>query len=277
MRHLILIGTLASLSSWSNVATARTLQCDHEQHRCVTESTDLAIGDRVGIFNDDHELVAKGEVIGMRGERRAVEIDRRYGVIRRTYTLALLDKRDGTDYARPYTIYHQPAKIDVGAGISYANVSIGNSSPGTEATAYAAWRAIGGLQLVGRGVYLSTSGMLMDYSTPGNAVSRTIAATGIGLLGGAAYSWRENQLIGFRAEAGAGMMQVNATIDGHQTLVNADETNAHIQNGLLPYGRWSMGTVVNLDAWRLHLAFTESLVSQAFANMLGVAVSHDIK
>src|SRR4051812_16205965 len=89
--------SVAAIMAWSITSSAlareigRDLMCNKKQTKCLTESTDLTIGDQVGIFNDEGELVATGEVKAMRGDRRAVLINTRHGDINSGYHLALLE------------------------------------------------------------------------------------------------------------------------------------------------------------------------------------------
>src|SRR5690242_19276795 len=81
------------------------LQCNRKQTKCVTETTQLTIGDEVGVFNPDGELVATGEVTNMKGERRAVVINKRHGSIHGNYNLALLEtKPSDAHFASTYKV-----------------------------------------------------------------------------------------------------------------------------------------------------------------------------
>jgi hypothetical protein len=277
-KHLAI--SLAAFCALAPTALARSLQCDHTQTHCiVAESTDLTIGDKVGIFNDEGELVATGEVRAMKGERRAVLINERHGPIHKNYKLALLDKNEASDASggvAAYKVYREPPKIEVGASVGFSSVSIGNGSPATEFSVFGQYRKWGGLQLIGRATYLAMEGQLVQYTNSGTQTS-PISVSGMGLLGGVGYIARENQLVSFRGELGAGAMMVNATVGGDKDVVNAGETNARVKNGTGLYGRASLGPVLNLDSWHLHLDYAPSLVYQAFCNTIAAGVSKDLK
>jgi len=273
----ILTASFALLSILATPALARDLQCNKNQTRCITEGTNLTIGDQVGIFNHDGELVAKGRIMAMRGERRAVAINGRTGTIHKGYKLALLE--NPTSPGEPvtaYKVYHEPSMVAVGATAGYSEVSIGEGSPATEFTAFAQWRKWQGIQLVARGVYTAMEGSI-TRSNSEIVEQLPISMSGLGLLGGVGYVMRENQPLSFRGEVGLGGMQISAAAGGERRLVDDGETNAHITNGLSLYGRWTLGAMYNMSDWHLHADLAESLVQRAFANTLAFGVSKDLK
>jgi hypothetical protein len=72
-------------------------------------------------------------------------------------------------------------------------------------------------------------------------------------------------------------MHVSATVDGDAGLVQGSGYNTHIKNGLLPYGRTSMGVLLNFDSWHLSGDLAMSLVSEAYTKALSAGVSKDLK
>lgn len=274
-RNLAVVCT--AIGMLAPTALAKPLQCDKTQTHCIAESTDVTIGDQVGIFNDDGQLVAKGEVRAMRGERRAVLIDERFGEIHKNYHLALLDKSSSDEnLGRAYSLYRDPAKISVGTEAGYSEVGIGEGNPAAEMSVYAAWRTSSGLQLVTRAVYLAMAGTVTQTT---GLVSEQVPMnlTGMGLLGGFGYVAREGKPVSFRGEIAGGVMQVHATIAGDESLVNDGGNNVRVKNGIGPYGRASLGPVLNFDDWHVHLDYAPSLIDQALANTLAAGVSKDLK
>lgn len=277
MRASILTLTAASLLSVP--AYAKTLQCNKHQTRCVTEDQELTIGDQVGIFNSDGELVAEGEVKAMKGERRAVLINKRHGAIRRDYKLSLLEGQasDASPSAAAYKIYKEPAKTQVGAELGYSSVSIGGGSPATEFSAFGQMRKWGGMQLVGRFVYEAVEGEVQHDDGDQQGETLPMSMTGIGLLGGAGYVVREGKPISFRGEVAGGAMHVSATIGGDSGLVGEEGSNAKVDNGFNLYGRWTLGAVLNMDIWHVHADVAQSLVKEAFHNTIALGLSRDLK
>lgn len=274
----MMTGIVIGLSLTSSVASARSLQCNKDQSLCLTESTQLTIGDRVGIFNSDDELVATGDVSSMKGDRRAVLINQRHGSIRKGYSLTLLDNRgEGSESSETmYKIYREPAKVAVGGSVGYSTVSIGDGSPATEFSAFAQWRKWKGMQVIARGTYTAMEGQVTRNSEIGYE-HLPISISTIGALGGVGYILRENKPLSFRGELAAGAMYLSGNIDGDADLVDDSSTNSHVKNGLAPGARWSVGAVWNLTNWHLHGDIAQTIVHQAFANTLALGVSKDMK
>lgn len=277
MRNFVaVLGMATVLSAPALAREDNELLCNKAQTKCLTESKDLTIGDQVGVFNDDNELVATGEVSAMKGERRAVLINKKHGSINRGYHMALLETNTQSDATTgtAYKIYREPSKMKLGAELGYSSWSIGDSSPATEMSVFAQWRKWGGMQLIARGVYTAMEGEVTQY---GDIDTETlpISMRGIGILGGVGYIYRETKPLSFRGELGVGGMMVDATIDGDKALV--EDSNSHIKNGTGVYGRWTLGVIYNVESWHVHADFAQSLVFDAMANTIAVGVSKDIK
>ena len=254
------------------------IQCNKKQTKCVSDTTQLTIGDSVGVFNDDGELVATGEVIAMKGERRAVQVDSRSGVIQRDYNLALLEtKPTDPGFRNAYTIYRDPPKMSVGATAGLSTVSIGAGSPGMEYTVFGQYRVLGGLQLIGRGVYMSTSGEVSHLSDRVGLETRPFAVDGLGLLGGVGYVIREGKTISFRGELGIGGMFVSADVDGDTSLVDSGAYELRMKNGVNPFGRGTAGIMINVSGWHGHIDVAEAVVAQAAESSLALGLSKDLK
>lgn len=275
----LITSTVFVASLFSSVAFGRSLQCNRQQTKCLTDGTSLTIGDQVGIFNDDGELVATGEVKSMRGERRAVLINKRHGTIRKGYDLALLEQNSSSDASMgsAYKIYREPGKLAVGASLGYSSVSVGEGSPATEFSGYAQWRKWNDLLIIGRGTYSSMEGTVTTNNGFGYE-NLPISMQAFGALGGLAYILRENKPISFRGEMTLGAMYINANVDGDAGLVDDESTNSKVKNGVAPAGRWSLGVMWNVTGdWHAHADFAQSLVHQAFANTIALGVSKDLK
>ena len=275
MRYVLLAAS--ALSLLSTTALAKTLQCNADQTLCViSDSAELTIGDRVGVFNNDGDLVATAEVSRMRGDRRSLAIGSRTGRIEKGDRIALLDTSaiDGTPPLE-YRTYREPAKYEVGASVGYATITLGDSVPGYEASAYFQQRKWGQFELIGRAVAEVVSGKTShpDVSTD----KQPLKMTGLGLLGGLGYEWFTSQPLSLRVEGGIGAMQVAATVDGKKGPVDDGSANVHVKNGLSPYARWSVGAVYNYsDHWHAHLDLAESIVYQAFGNIITLGLSRDL-
>lgn len=259
-------------------ALADDLKCNRSQTECLISSTQLTIGDEVGIFNRDGELVAIGAIKSMKGERRAVAINKRYGQINKGYELSRLERSPSSpEFKSIYKIYREPAKLTVGASLGLASIGIGESSPATEISGYSSWRSWRDVQVVGRATYLRMQGRISGYNEADDFGSAAISLNGFGVLGGAAYTLRQNQPISFRGELGLGLMYVKASIDDDPQLVKKKSYNAKVNNGFGLYSRVAVGAVYNLESWHFSIDFSDSLIHGANAVTIVTGVSKDLK
>lgn len=276
MRNVVL--TVVAILGGFSSAQAEEIMCNKKQTRCVTESHVISIGDKVGFLNEDNELVAVGQVKGMKGDRRAVLIQKRHGTIYRDHRLTLLGgvESDATDMSA-YKIYKRPSELSVGGSLGYSSVNIGEGSPGVETSAYGQWRSWRGINLIGRGVFTQMEGTVQNYSEA-TVENVPVSATGFGLLGGASYIMRQTKPISFKAEAGLGLMYISASVDGDAGKIGEPGYNTKVKNGFGLYGRWSIGAMYNMGTnWHLHADIVQSLVYEAFANTLAGGLSMDLK
>jgi hypothetical protein len=267
---------LAATLGVASAARAADLQCNKEQTRCLTETKDLTIGDQVGVFTTDGQLVATGEVKSMHGERRAVLIQKKHGAIRKGYTLALLGDRKSDVSTEAYKIYHEPAKVSFGASLGYSTFNIGEGIAAPELSGYGAYRFGPGFTAIGRAVYVSLNGDVTHDDGARGDEQLPLTATGIGLLGGVAYTARESKTIGFRGELAAGGLYVAAAVDGDSGLADDPSAHAKLKNGLNPYGRAAVGAMLNFAPWHVHADAAQSLAHEAMAYTLAIGASRDL-
>ena len=254
------------------------LQCNKKQTKCVIDNQHIATGDDVGVFNDDGELVATGAVGTMNGDRRAVIINKRHGTIHGNYNLALLEtKPSDAGFKNAYTIYQEPAKIAIGAEAGLSTWAIGEQTPAAEYSVFAQWREWGGLQVIARGVFTSMEGRVSRYGAQSGLDERTLSVKGAGVLGGVGYVLRDGKTVSFRGELGLGGMFVSADVGGDASLVSDEDFQVRLANGLNPYGRGSIGAMVNFGSWHVHADLAESLVAKASGTTMAVGVSKDLK
>jgi hypothetical protein len=275
MRNVV-IGFVA-LVGFSN-AHAEEIMCNKKQTRCVTESHVVSIGDKVGFLNEDNELVAVGEVKGMKGERRAVLVKKRHGTIYRDHRLTLLGgvDSDATNMTQ-YKIYQRPSEMSVGASAGFSTVNIGEGSPGIETTVYGQWRSWRGINLVARGVYSQLEGSVQHYNET-EVENSSVSSSGLGLLGGLSYIMRQTKPLAFRAEVGLGLKYISAAVDGDSDKIGAHGYNTKVKNGVGAYGRWSLGAMYRLgSSWHVQADLAQSLVHEAFTNTLAGGISMDLK
>lgn len=260
----------------SNQALAGAILCNKAQTKCVIEKRDVTIGDQVGVVNKHGELVATGEVKGIRGEKRAVEITKRHGAISHDYKVALLSTGP-METPQTFKIYKEPAKYFVGASLDYGIISVAGGASGFGVTPFGSMRYFDGLEFVARGTYSS-------YSTKMALAERTSTFEApfemrqMGLLGGVGYRMLESNPVSFRGELSLGMSHISATIDGDASLVDEDQNNrVKVKNGWAPTGRWSFGAYYRINKYLLSIDAIQSLTYEALASGLSFGASMDLK
>lgn len=254
------------------------LQCNKKQTSCVIDNQNIAIGDEVGVFNPEGDLVATGEVSHMKGERRAVIINKRHGAIHGDYNLALLQtKTTDPSFKNTYSIYREPSKMAIGAEAGLSTWAIGEQTPAAEYSIFAQWRKWGGMQVIARGVFTAMEGRVSRYGETQGLEEESLSVKGAGLLGGVGYVLRDGKTISFRGELAAGGMYVSADVGGDPALVDETDFQVRVHNGLNAYGRGSLGAMLNFGAWHVHADFAASLLANASGTTVAAGVSKDLK
>jgi hypothetical protein len=266
---------LFSLNTPKARGRAQNLDCNRAQTLCEVEDRNLIIGDRVGIINDDEELVATGEVLKVDGANRQIKIKKRHGNIKDSFKLTLLENRPEEGFKAPvYRVYQEPSKHSVGASLGLSTYSIGLGSPGMEATTYYQKRFWKGAQWIVRGNYLKIRGEANRY-TDVSVEQLPIDISAYSLLGGGVYTFLENRPLSIRTELALGFTNVSATIDGDKELVQEELKNsAKVKNGTSPYVRWSLGAQWNYNRqWNFLGDISQCLINLAYGTTVGLGVS----
>ena len=275
VNRTFLVSLAASALMFSPLATARDIQCDKAQKRCMADDVNLHVGDKVGILNDDGELQATGTVKGLRGIKRSIEIEQSFGPINPESRIVLLAEVDQVGDQQAYKTQHVPAVAQIGGNLGYASVSSGAGLPGQELGLYGSWRQWGDLAVVARTTALFVAGPVRifngkEFETP---EQKTL---GFGLLGGFAYQTKASRPFSLRSEIGIGLMHVRATLGGSAALNNDHVDETKFKNGYNAYGRWGVSGVYNWDDWHFDGGIALSFVGQAIANSLVIGAAHDI-
>ena len=275
---LAFTGTVGlALSTGVATASGSTLLCNKRQTNCVVETNQMTIGDSVGVFNRDGEVVAIGQVNGMRGDRRTFKVGKRHGKIMKSHSLALLDAKPGTrNFASTYRVYRSPSKYAVGSSIGLSSVGVGDGSAALEASVFGAYRKWS-LQFIGRGIYGALDGKVTRSSATAGLETKPLSYRSLGVLGGAAYTLREKKSLSVRAEITGGLAYVGAVIDDSKELVKDQDFDARVDNGFGLALRGSIGAVWNLGSWHLHGDLVESVTHRAVATTLAAGISRDLK
>ena len=276
-RSVFLCGAVV-LTEIAGVARAygrsQNLACNKAQTLCEVDDRNLGIGDRVGVINDDDELVATGEVLRIEGASRQVKIRKRYGTIKEGYRMTLMESRPEEGLKAPiYRIYKEPTQHSLGASVGLSTYSIGLGSPGVELTSFYQQRFWKGAQWLLRANYLKIRGEANRY-TDFDVQQLPIDVSAYSLLGGGVYTFRESRAVSVRTELGLGFTTVSATIDGDKELVQDElKKSAKIKNGTAPYIRWSLGAQWNMSRdWYLLGDVSQCLIHLAYGTTVGVGI-----
>ena len=260
----------------SSQAFAGAILCNKAQTKCVIEKRDVTIGDQVGVVNSHGELVATGEIKGIRGEKRAVVITKRHGAISQDYKVALLSSGPLGESPQSFKIYKEPSKYVVGASLDYGIVSVAGGASGLGISPFGSMRLLEGLEVVGRGVFSSYS-TTMALSDRISAIEAPFVMRQMGLLGGVGYRMLESNPLSFRGELSLGLTNINATIDGDTTLVDEDQNDrVKVKNGWAPTGRWSFGAYYRINKYLISVDAVQSLTYRALASGLSFGASMEI-
>jgi hypothetical protein len=267
----LLLGTLVP-----TISHGESIQCNKKQTACVTENKDWTIGDKVGVFNSEGELIAVGKVKKMRQARRHIGITKRHGKIKSIHNFALLsNSASDVRYRDDYSIYREPAKISAGASAGLTSLAIGNGTPGVEMSIFGQMRKFQGLQLVGRGTYIGASGEVSR--TRKEIETEKLSVDGFGALGGVAYNLRENKKLGFRGELGLGFMYMAADVGGDSALVEDTGYSTHLNDGFGKYLRGSGSVLLNMKDWHVNMEFAYSAIHDARSTAFIGGIIKDIK
>jgi hypothetical protein len=267
-------GALLVMSVGASHAHGEKVRCNDRQSECFIYDKSLALGDSVGVFTRDNELVAIGKVEKIDGGERKIDIDKRYGTIQRSHRLALLESDSMSDITKSFSIYKQPSKITAGASFSLSKMGVGLGASGMEVDAFGsyAWRR--NFELVARGSFLSVSGQVNgDIFAP--FPEAQFSMMGFGLAPGVAYHHNKNRIWSARAEANLGMMYSIAEVEQDDSILKNYVTDLEPGFGLL--SRIEAMAFYRIGDWQPGAGASYLRVQGIQGFNLSFALSRDIK
>jgi hypothetical protein len=269
---------LLSTILFNGAAIASEIECNREQTKCVTYNAQLTIGDRVGVFNNEDQVVAVGKVKTMDGDRRTVKIVKNYGTIYRKHQIALLNSnvQGIADLEASYEVYSPNALYNFGATTGIASMDVGDSLSGMEVSGYVQKRSYEALCLVLRTTFLGTTGKIarnLDYLDAGK---RDMSFFGVGVLPGVAASIFEQGTVSFRGELGGGLIYSRTSLGGDTSLVEGQGFDTKVSNGIGPMLRAALSMQFKMDSYRAEIMLGQSLVYQARTSTIGIGISKDL-
>jgi hypothetical protein len=266
---------LIVLTSLSGAAIAAEIECDREQTLCVTASSDLAIGDRVAVFNRENQVVALGRVKGMRGERRSVKIVKNYGTIYSEDQVALLNPsvQHVADVEDNYDIYKRPASMSAGANAGIASMLTGNYLSGTEVSGYLEKRQKQGYSLVIRGVAIGANGTIPGPNDNYDTVTHTLTYNGFGVAPGLAVTFFEQSLVSLRGELAGGFVYSSGKVSGKPNMIDSELIDTGFSNGFGPLIRGTVCVQADLEVMRAEFMVAQSSVDHVQTSVIGIGLS----
>ena len=273
---IILAGLVAA---YSTELLADEMQCNKNQTRCFTEDRYLSIGDEVGVFTTEDELVAVGTVKAMRGARRMVSIKESTGTIRKGYRLALLERNaSDANYSPNFKIYRNQADISAGASFGMATAGVGQGAVAFDTSFFGAFRKWNDIELVGRFNYLTFKGQVNRATTEATGLeTESYSINGLGLLGGVGYTWMHNNPLSIRGELGVGTMHVTANVGGDAGLVEGNGYPMQVSNGFGKFFRGGVSGLYNMKDMKLELGLSNAWFHNTMATGASVGLIKDFR
>ncbi len=273
-RCFAIVFFIVSFGVQSVSAYAKTLQCDKPQKICTIDDLDLTVGDKVGIFNEDNELVAIGIVKEIKGSRRTIKIVSNMSKIKKNYTLSLLNVPEDKKLSEVYKVYREPSKESAGGSVGIGTLGVGKGAVEFELSGFYQWRRFANLALVARGVIAKASGDIARIDS--GIETTTFSMMGFGGAGGVSYSVFEGKPIGFRGEVVGGFMFVSATVGGSAGDVDGAGFNTGMKNGIGLLIRGDFSMLIERESYRIALFLTPSLVHNAVSYGIGAGIIKDL-
>ncbi len=220
---VLLTMLLTSASYAAPTTLSKYVRCNPDQSECTVQTLRLTIGDRVGFFNDNNELAARGIVRSIKGSDRVVKILEKYGRIERDARVEAISKN------AKFRSVKSELKLRAGGALGYSSYNVSGSMSGFEIGGFAGWSQPFGMELpaglsaVARAVFLMGSQEIeRTIVTAGGAqvTKETFDMMGFGVLTGVAYEGFRSSAVSVRGEFSFGGAFTSASL-GSQDL--ADE------------------------------------------------------
>ena len=266
---------LMGLGSMSVGAQAESLFCNKAQSDCVIRDHRMTLGDKVGIFNHDAELVAVGEIGKLEEEDRHLEIIERRGDIRRGYRFARLTSSslDMDLLADDYRIFQTPSKTRLHGSVGLAGLGLGAGGSGYE---YGAMLE----QMWTRDIYYGVRGTVLSaaatVNNPGSDYAEgQLGMFGLSVLPALSVSLRPGQPWLIRAELGAGLMYTSADVDGDSGLVESFVEEFTPGFGLLTRGEISVH--YRIQKWAPYVSAAMWKYEDLIVGAWNVGLTHQLR
>lgn len=255
------------------------VQCNKKQTRCYTDDRDLSIGDEVGVFTTDDELIAVGTVKAMRGSKRLVSISESTGTIRKGHRLALLERSAAdSDVSQSFKIYRDKSPYFGGASFGLATAGVGQGVPAMDFSGFGGMRRFGDIDLIGRVNYLTYKGEISRATTEATGTeTQSFSVHSLGLAGGVGYTWMHNRPLSVRGEVAVGFAHVTADVGGDAGEVEGAGYPMKVSNGFGKLIRGGVSGLYNMNDWKIELGLSNAWIHDVMATGASFGVIRDIR
>lgn len=199
-----------------------TIRCNKEQTQCEVDTKRLTRGDRVGIFDEDNNIVAVGTVTMLKDRIRIFKIDKRFNPIYREAKLRFLSDAQAENPLKYFTTPKTESKMELGINLEITSVGVGNGFMATGLGAFFDYRLFGRNFIVGRFYYLKGSGVATNSDLEVDEAAINVSS--FGLLGGIAIPLITSRSFGLRGEFSLGFgstsVGTDASFDGTEIIEN---------------------------------------------------------
>ena len=234
--------------------------CDAEMLNCRVADADMALGDRVGFFDQEGKLYAIGEVVNLEVGIRDVEIIQLFSRIADDAIVRVITDAERKD--KILDKHNYLPKYLIGVSFAYKHLALVDSLAGFDYGVYLARRVHDNLSFHMRSSYAYVDGVIEreEIDTPRHIFD--VQAIIMSFYPGISYEAFPRQPLSLLLEFGAGIVAVNiARPDGVKVHEHTHEKIAGTHLLL----RAMVGLQLNVRSWRLQAG-----VAQRFIGSTGV-------
>ncbi len=263
---------ILACSIFSIESYAATFKCDKNQTLCEAQAKRWTVGDKIGVFNEEKQLVALGEVVEIKGNNRIVKITQKWGTLLRNHSMDFVEDneyRNPLQYFKSYTPLPQWAW---GVGLGIVTLGVGDTFTSSFFGGELDYLLTGSLYLTANLHYLSGSGKASDNL--GDAGVQSVSVTAYGASIGVAQVVAPLQLFSIKIGADLGISSDTVTLSG-----DFDEKkvlNNRIVDGSNLYARVLASAVYRRDGIQPELGFTYTHIHQSNSPGLFMGITANV-
>lgn len=228
---------------WSSTSFAFPFKCDKDQAQCEVQTRRLTVGDKVGVFTPEKELVALGEVTDIDGGKRIIKITKKWAILLRSHDIDIINDLAYSAPEAHYKIITPLARTAWAGQIALVNIGIGDGFIGTEVSGLFFKHFWRDFSYFGRLHYLTGKGSASDNL--GGIQSLDVNINSMGASGGVSEMILPFAAIAIRLDAevgfGVGTVTLSGDYDKDKIL------NSRFKDGMGIYARGGAAAVWRRD------------------------------